>query len=94
MATDLFTKQAGQLHRAHHIILKMSIDKAINRCAMLNIKYFLDAEAEKDAILKSAAATRLFSRGPNYARTPQFNNTKKILEDLDRLEYSMLCSVT
>ena len=69
------------------------MQKVIYRCATLNIKYILDDEMDKDLILKSAAARSLFSRGPNYAITPNVNSIKKILEDIDRLEYRMLGSV-
>jgi len=47
----------------------------------------LDDEADKDPILKSAAAERLFSRGPKFAPTPNAAPSARLLEDLDRLQF-------
>ena len=90
---NLFTDQSASLQRALHRIMKMPVTKLLNRSKTLNIKYFLDATADLDPILKSTAAKRLFSRGSNYAMTPSTNSITRILEDLDRLEFRILGSV-
>jgi len=90
---NLFTDQSASLQRAFHRIMKMPITKLLNRSKTLNIKYFLDATADLDSILKSTAAKRLFSRGSNYAMTPFTNSVTRMLEDLDRLEFRMFGSV-
>jgi hypothetical protein len=68
-------------------ILHQPLSKSERNFKLQPIVYMLDDEADKDPILKSAAAKRLFSRGPKFAPTPAAAPTVRLLEDLDRLQF-------
>ena len=68
-------------------ILRQPLSKSERHFKLQPIVYMLDEGADKDVILKSAAAKRLFSRGPKFAPTPNAASTAQLLEDLDRLQF-------
>lgn len=71
----------------------MTVDQLESRHSTSVIQFYLDEDAETDALLKSPAAIRYFSRGPNFSPTPFATSEDDLRQDLYKLENRIMGNI-